>query len=343
MNQFAIRILLASALFITIIAYVEAQIPDAAGAGDAVSGASSTASNYANQAQNIWSKLLPNAEQVKKCKDKFCQCCLGKLISNMMLPLSLMTGGCIKPCCPPIPAQDKNKSSATAMGACAKISMDNEDAFKRRDAVRCLARVDCNWWPETELALINALRTDKNECVRFEAAKVIGMGCCCTKKMIEALTICINGSTKDGNPAENSEKVRMEALAALQHCISCYKEKSEPIRPEFPGNQIPKPKEISSNKLSQEEIHLSAYYGEIDKVPSSKILGNAIQTLEMNKNVMVRNAKSSQKGLIDIFLKAQKKSNNQNELGWNQKPMSKSTPNEPPSVPENLPFSLLNK
>ena len=90
---------------------------------------------------------------------------------------------------------------------------------ERRKAVRCLARVDCNWYPEAELALINSLRTDKAECVRLEAAKVLSIGCCGTKKVIDALTITVNASSKDGNPPENSPRVREMALVALQHAL----------------------------------------------------------------------------------------------------------------------------
>ena len=52
--------------------------------------------------------------------------------------------------------------------------------------------------------LIAALRADTNECVRWEAAHAFANGCCCTKKTVEALTITVQASNRDGNPSEDS-------------------------------------------------------------------------------------------------------------------------------------------
>jgi hypothetical protein len=77
--------------------------------------------------------------------------------------------------------------------------------------------------------------------VRFAAARVLGSGCCCTKKTIEALTTSVQGSDKDGNPAETSPRVKATAYAALQHCLTRYTEPTpepgpiesiEPVPPE---------------------------------------------------------------------------------------------------------------
>lgn len=329
-----------SAFLLSFMMLVCADLKGQDAGGSAVDGVGSTVSSTTGQVQNIWSKLLPSAEQVKKCKDKFCDCCVGKLLSNMLLPLSLMTGGCIKPCCPPIPAKDAKKSSATAQGACAKISADNQEAFARRDAVRCLARVDCNWWPEIELALINALRADKSECVRFEAALVIGNGCCCTKKMIEALTICINASTKDGNPAENSQRVRMQALNSLQHCLSCYKEKTEPVRPEFPGGTLPKPADMGAAKAIPEDFQLVTYYMNLDKTPSMAILSRASQTLEMNKAILSTKSLPGRKGLLDIISAARNPMENQTP-SWNDRLDPRASVTSQQIIPSTLPSSFL--
>ena len=303
--------------------------------------AASSASSATGQVSNIYTKLLPGAEQVKKLKAKFCKCCLGKIISNMMLPLSLATGGCIKPCCPPIPPADMKKSSASAQGACAIIAGDTEESHARRAAVRCLAKVDCNWWPETELALINALRTDKNECVRHEAAMVIGSGCCCTKKMIEALTICINASTKDGNPAENSDRVRQQAINSLQHCLACYKEKSNPVRPEFPGEPPVKPKEVGAVINSEKEFQLAAYYVNLEKCPASTIIANALQTLELYKTKEVPAGITGKRGLFDIFASAQKAPPEQKEVSWNDRLNPKQESNDK-KAPAQLPATVIN-
>lgn len=338
MKQKFLKAFVALLLVFMMVICAELKAQDAG--GSAVDGVGSTVANTTGQVQNIWSKLLPSAEQVKKCKDKFCDCCVGKLLSNMLLPLSLMTGGCIKPCCPPIPAKDAKKSSASAQGACAKIAADNQEAFARRDAVRCLARVDCNWWPETELALINALRADKNECVRFEAALVIGNGCCCTKKMIEALTICINASSKDGNPPENSQRVRMQALTSLQHCLSCYKEKTEPVRPEFPGNVLPKPADMGAAKAIPEDFQLVSYYMNLDKTPSTVILSRAGQTLEMNKTMLSAKSLPGRKGLLDIISAARNPLENQNP-SWNDRLEPRASMNIQPNTPSTLPPAFL--
>ena len=201
-----------------------------------------TAPTTSGGATNLVGMILPNASQLAamkaaldKCKAKICSCCLGQMLGNMTLPLSLATGGCIKPCCPPVSQEALKAPASSAAGACARITKDQLEIEERRKAVRCLAKVDCNWYPEAELALINALRTDKSECVRLDAARVMAVGCCATRKTIEALTICVNGTSKDGNPPENSPRVREMALVALQRALSCYVEKEEPARPEVPA------------------------------------------------------------------------------------------------------------
>lgn len=214
--------------------------------------ATTTATGSTSSIPNLPGFLLPNQQQIatlKKacaaCKEKFCKCCVGQLISGMTMPLTMMSGGCIKPCCPPVSQEALKAPADSAAGACARITKDQMEMEERRKAVRCLARVDCNWYPEAELALINSLRTDKAECVRLEAAKVLSIGCCGTKRVIEALTITVNASTKDGNPPENSPRVREMALVALQHALECYVEREEPQRPETPGpGSLPAPKPL---------------------------------------------------------------------------------------------------
>ena len=191
---------------------------------------------------NLVGMILPNAKQLAamkeacdKCKAKICASCIGQMLGNMTLPLSLMTGGCIKPCCPVVSKEDLKAAADSPNGACARITKDQLETEERRKAVRCLAKVDCNWHPEAELALINALRTDKSECVRLEAARVLAVGCCSTRKVIEALSTCVNASSRDGNPPENSLRVREMALVALQRALACYVEREEPVRPEVPA------------------------------------------------------------------------------------------------------------
>src|SRR3954454_12729817 len=50
----------------------------------------------------------------------------------------------------------------------------------------------------------------------------LGSGCCCTKKTIEALTIVVSCSDRDGAPKETSYRVHAAAAAALDHCLACF-------------------------------------------------------------------------------------------------------------------------
>lgn len=210
-----------------------------------VSSASSSLNNAANsistaesspaatQATTFWGLIAQIPAACAACKAKFCASCCGQLVNNMLMPLTMLSGGCIK-CCPDMP-NNNQLNQAGAAGACAQIEKDTLEAKQRVEAVQCLASVDCRYWPEAELQLIASLRADKNECVRLAAAVVLGKGCCCTKNTIQALTMTVEGSDKDGNPSESSRRVRSAAATALQHCLACYQGPlAEPNRPETP-------------------------------------------------------------------------------------------------------------
>jgi hypothetical protein len=196
------------------------------GAGSAASSAmpSSATSALGNQQpQNIWSKICLTDDQRAKCRKRICECSLFQMFGAMLKPAMMMSGGLIKPICPgPNDAtpEDLAKSADSPDGAAARIKKDEAEAAKRRANVRYLGTVDCSRWPEAEKALISALRTDKNECVRWEAAIVLGHGCCCTRKTIEALRLTAIASDKDGNPKESSERVRCAAQVSLASCES---------------------------------------------------------------------------------------------------------------------------
>ena len=158
--------------------------------------------------RNIWSFFCLTPEQSAACKAKFCNSGIGQLLSNSLQPVGALTGGVIGNCCPN-PATDPsnmNQPPDSALGAAARIAADEAGAKKRRAAVRYLGTVDCNYWPEARDALINALRADRNECVRLEAAMALSRGCCCNKGTITALVLTVSGSRADGNPAENCER-----------------------------------------------------------------------------------------------------------------------------------------
>jgi hypothetical protein len=193
---------------------------------------------------NIWSFLCPTADQKAACKAKICNSQIGQLMNNSLLPVGALTGGLIGPFCPPVSPADLALPPTSAEGAAAQIKKDEADAKARRAAIRYLGTVDCHYWPEAQEALINGLRVDRNECVRYEAALALGKGCCCTKATIAALFICVEVSNRDGHPSENSPRVICAAEAALDHCLANFSEVATPIEP---------PKEREKEKEKEKE------------------------------------------------------------------------------------------
>jgi hypothetical protein len=102
----------------------------------------------------------------------------------------------------------------------AKIKLDESQAQARRAAVRYLASVNCHYYPEAESGLIAALRADRCECVRYEAALALGSCQCLTTHIVDALCLTAMGCETDGNPAENSPRVRAAAQAVLNRCLA---------------------------------------------------------------------------------------------------------------------------
>ena len=154
-----------------------------------------------------------------------------------------MTGGIIPAPCPSPtqpggPGADPASAPGGPQGAAAtaeKIKKEEAQAKARCQATRYLGTVPCHYYPEAEAALIASLRTDRSECVRWEAARALANGCCCTKKTIQALTVTVSGSNKDGNPAEVSRRVKAVACEALSLCVNraCGSASEQP-RPELP-------------------------------------------------------------------------------------------------------------
>ncbi len=189
---------------------------------------------------NIFSFFCPPPGCLEKCKEKYCNSGIGRMIGAMARPMLMLSGGLIQPCCPTpnMPnLADLAMSPESAGGAAARIKKDEMEAKARRADVRFLGTVDCNRYPEAEAALIKALRTDRNECVRYEAALSLGKGCCCTKKTMEALLLTVTGSEKDGNPIETAPRVREAAEFALSNCLM----RVAPPMPEPPEKAAPLP------------------------------------------------------------------------------------------------------
>jgi hypothetical protein len=276
-----------------------AAAPAAAAAAPAAAGAAAP--------RNIFSMLCMTPEQKAACKEKICRSALGQLLNNMITPASTMTGGVIKPLCPPVLPSDLAKAADSSEGAAARIKADEAAAKQRRAAVRYLGTVDCRYWPEATEALVNSLRADRNECVRLEAALSLARGCCCNKATIRALTISINCSDEDGNPPEASPRVREAAAVALHHCLECYTERlkasedgpkelpppgeEKPVSPPDPkdkekikegkkGEEERKdPKPSARLKQSDEEVTPAVYYKRVSKMEWEKVIEPARKAL----------------------------------------------------------------
>jgi len=236
----------------------------ATGAGATGAAGAAGATTPAGGGGTIWNFFGINKAGLKECKVKLCKSPIGMLLGNTMKPMSAMTGGLIPSCCPKVLNEDAlakaakegpEKAKGDAQAAAADIAKDEAEAKERRAAVRYLGTVDCHYWKDkAQPALINALRNDRNECVRWEAAMALGNGCCCTMDTIESLTISVYGvydpiqkltvagALSDGYPDETSERVKAAALAALQHCLSCYSKTVAP-GPEkrLPGRESREP------------------------------------------------------------------------------------------------------
>jgi hypothetical protein len=250
------------------------------------------------------------------CKAQFCASPFAQLLGNGLKPVSAFSGGIISPCCPIVTAADLANPADSPTGAAARIKADEAAAKERRANVRYLGTVDCRYWPEAKEALINALRADRNECVRLEAALALMRGCCCNKATIQALVLTVTGSADDGNPAEVSERVRAAAFTALNACL-CRVE-PEPvavIEPTEPG-PLPKereadsPKEREGDNLKARELekkdaqpgaaapvpaagpatagkaagNSSTYYQRIERLPLAQVVAGARRALEKMGN-----------------------------------------------------------
>lgn len=174
----------------------------------------------AGAAQAAAGPLARFCAMLEDCKRKTCATPAGQLINGITKPLTALTGGVIPPFCPVMPTEADLKKPGVA-GAADVAKKDALEAKARQGAVRYLGTLDCRYYPDAALALVAALRTDGNECVRYEAAVVLGRGCCCTQKTLEALIASVSGTEADGNPAERSVRVRCAAAAAMDRCLAC--------------------------------------------------------------------------------------------------------------------------
>ena len=223
-----------------LLAQVTAQDPTTSAVPSASAAASASSSTApptaaASTPKNLWSFLIPSASQKQACQEKLCQHALFQMLGQMLAPMHALTGGLIGGKCSGPSAAALAQPATSAEGAAARIQQQEAGAAARRAAIRYLATANCQYYPEAEAALIASLRSDPVECVRIEAARAFVTGCCCTKKTIAALTLAVNGGTKDGFPSERSECVKALAYLALKRCLATYKELQEPVPPEQPS------------------------------------------------------------------------------------------------------------
>lgn len=170
---------------------------------------------------------------------------LGQMVNGLLKPLGALTGGILGPVGGVDPAKQKLPADSPG-GAAAKIAAAEAQAKEKIADLEYLSTKDCRRYPEAEAAILAALRADPNECVRWAAAKALLSGCCCTPKVIKTLTVVVNQSDKDGNLAEESERVRLTAFLALERCVrTCQPAKAEEP-PEKPG-----PKEKGEGEVAQ--------------------------------------------------------------------------------------------
>ena len=230
-------------------------IPGAAGGGlGAAAPAASAAGVPAAGATpaTLWSFLGLSKQNLAACKLKICRSQIGRSLGGFAAgPLGAVTGGLFADCCPPptageIAALEAAGGPQGAQAVAAKIQADEADAKARVAAVDYLGTVDCRYWKEAQIALLNALRADRNECVRFAAARAFNNGCCCSKEVIETLRIVVAGEDSDGFPAESSLRIKGTCFAALQNCLmkgppTMTPEK--PLEPEHGPELAPTPPE----------------------------------------------------------------------------------------------------
>jgi hypothetical protein len=255
---------------------------------------------------NLWSFLCPTPEQTAACKAKLCATPIVQLMSNSLAPASAFTGGIIGSCCPTIDPADLLKDPGSAEGAAALVKKDEADAKKRREAIRYLATADCHFWPEAKMAIINALRRDKNECVRLEAAIALGTGCCCNRETIRALTLTVSCSDEDGAPIDCSMRVKAAAAAALDHCLCCFVDVvkvpvvAEPVqeaekdgKTENKGKGTEKPDDAEPIKKGPKEEDKSKgpmgstgvnYYKRVGQMSRERILDDGHRALALFRN-----------------------------------------------------------
>jgi hypothetical protein len=305
-----------------------------AGVGPAGAGAAAPA---AAAPRTIWSFFGLSASNLQACREKLCTCQVGQMLNSLLAgPVGAISGGFICPLCPPAPtpaqlAALEKMQPGGAEATAAKIKQSEADAKARVAAVEYLGTVDCTHWKEASKALINSLRADPNECVRFAAARVLNSGCCCNKDTIEALRISVAGEDKDGNPPENSCRVKAAAFSALQNCLMRVAEvlpeevptPKPPVRERERGpvpEPLPGAKPLGRERSTMNEAdstHLAASYTtsvpsspRFEQEPQPKTYGQTVNEARQTLREVARGPKQSstlapgKRSVLNAFIKA---------------------------------------
>jgi hypothetical protein len=271
--------------------------------------------------RTLWNFLGISRSGHAACKQRLCNSQIGQMMNNAIAPMSAVTGGMIPQFCSSVPtaaeaaalaAGVNNGTVNPAVAAAAAIQAEEAGAKARVAAIEYLGTVDCYYFPEAQEQILNALRGDRNECVRYAAARVLSNGCCCSKKAIDALTVTVMGMAAidpkkkeektgmllatDAHPAETSERVRCAAMIALQHCLSSVP--PDPIEPELVPDpeglppderRVPLPEGMKPNAASLAKTHDSlqrtAYLRALGKKPMASVVRDAERALAIFSNL----------------------------------------------------------
>ncbi len=252
----------------------------------------------------IWARLGVSQEQREFCRRKICRTPAGALLGRLMAPVSAFSGGIIPPFCPIVPSIAELLDPGP-VGAASKAKLDRAGAEERMKAVKYLGTLDCHYWPEAEEALIGALRADRNECVRYEAAVALSKGCCCTCKVIVALSHVVSCSDADGHPYEKSARVRAVAAHALDRCMAncncatpglpCLPVLENAVE-DKPKEKTPTPVEKGKDDKKEEDKKKTTaklgdpdypkeYYAAVSKLPREKVGEFGRRALELGANI----------------------------------------------------------
>ncbi|MCA1684568.1 MAG: hypothetical protein LC745_01000 [Planctomycetia bacterium] len=277
----------------------------ALGGAGAVSGLAGVPAAVPAQPATLWGFLGLSKGNLAACKAKLCQSQFGALLNNATMPLSALSGGLIGGCCPttPTPAQLAAAGAAGgAEGVAAQIKAEEAQAKAKIAAIEYLATVDCRYWPDAEGALMDRLRADRNECVRYAAARALGTGCCCTKKTIAALTLVVQCDDSDGNPAERSERVKAAAWYALNHCVTRY----VPPRPEPRERPSESPRREYPTAFRAGPRSASSFEETLANTPDEVVIADARRALAASRNAPLgeRTLPTGSRSMFNVVSKA---------------------------------------